>query len=107
MNKPKVFISTSNLWHTIDVDLIDHSQSDGITPCIHSLITREQRMNDAIQFSVRINPIEFVQLLPENDVGLLLALMAERIGRDKACSIINQHWNEIEEAQEEEEHGEY
>lgn len=107
MKKPKVVVTLNNLWNTVDVDVINHNESDGITPSIHSLITRDNHRDDTLQFIVRLNALGFVNLLSEQDIDILLALISERIGREKACSIINQHWNEIEEAQEEEEHGEY
>ena len=97
MKRPKVIITLNNLWHTVDVDTINHNESDGITPSIHSLITNDNHRDDSLQFIVRLNALGFVNLLAEQDIDLLLALMSERIGREKACSIINQHCDEMEE----------
>lgn len=93
MQRPKFFVSMRNIWNPIDIDWIDHSTDDGITPALYSLISKDDRENNAIQFAIRFNPEHFVNMLSEDDIKILVERIAQRIGLGNCIEIINNQSN--------------
>lgn len=95
MRRSKFLITMSNLWHEVDVDRVDHSKLDELTPEITS-ISKEDRANPDIQFHIRLNPLSFVQHLSEWDAESLLRCLAEHIGFDESYKYIEDQQEEVQ-----------